>query len=142
MTRIWLGAVLLAGCIPASLLSSGTQGAANRCVADFNTMLAVPADPSARFAGRWSCVFQSGEGNVTEYIDVDQAGSDITVSMHDLRGNSNIGRGHSGGDVLAYQYTAGHSGVRLEGGGRVIQGYVRFYSADDCSPHPYSCVRR
>jgi hypothetical protein len=147
MTRFVLVVCLaapLGACIPASLLSGGAQGRANQCVADMKTTLDVPPEPPmGNMSGRYSCVFQGPEGNVSEFIDVRQSGDDVNVQMHDLRGNSNIGRGHVGGNVLAYQYTAGNSGVRLQSDGSgVIQGFVRFYSADDCSPHPYSCIRR
>lgn len=147
MTRLVVFACLAGGlgaCIPASLLTGGAQERSNQCVADMKTTLDVPPEPPmGNMSGRYSCVFQGPEGNVTEYIDVRQRGDELNVQMHDLRGNSNIGRGHIGGNVLAFQYTAGNSGVRLEAdGGGVIQGFVRWFNADDCSPHPYTCMRR
>lgn len=145
-------ALVLAALIPAlpgcgffAQMQKQQQERAQQCVADRNAMTSLPPEPPMQnFTGRWSCIFQDPNGNVTEAIDVAQSGSRVTVSMRDGYGNSAVGDGQVAGHVLAYSYGAQGTVFRLEGdnSGRLLDGQLRFASADDCSPRRYTCTRR
>ena len=135
----------LPGCGVFAQMQKQQQEQAQQCVASRNAMMSLPpAPPTRNFTGRWSCIFQDPSGNVTEAIDVAQSGSRVTVSMRDGYGNAAVGDGQVAGDLLTYSYGAQGTAFRLEGdaSGRLLDGELRFASADNCSPRRYTCTRR